>query len=917
MNRIYWLGLPLVFWFLLWLVGTALNSGKKKPGIYENAGYRDTANLFIRHGWLQYSSKDKKITKGFADDTPMARFYNKSYLSRDVAAFNFGRHDLFNIENGVLLSVNPYAHNMVLPFLDLPGWRGNLTYRPLTGTRATLLGKNLVIELEKPRQSLKDNPDMFRKVELRDVSDAYPLQDISGPAFILLGDPGIVFGKAYMINNSVVFNNQDGGGVADISVSGEKVEKGNWYKLDTGDLLKLSWDHLGKDYYTMLYSTVTEGAPPIAPYRSVNGKWSHTRVSDNMPFFDDLIRALNAAYRGEQHARFSTIHSDLALTLDEALHTKIQHKLEKKCAKLRRSGNLLLPPFRAAVTVMDAKTGELLALASYPGVEDLGELGDTGTRNRMLRNHNLSRLTIGSVAKVLWAAAILESHPSLASLKIPGYNQDSDHVLGIDLGKPLDDHPVPGGDGWVDFGEFIEQSSNRYAAVFLTMALAMDGNRLKAAYHDPELQDKLPEGDVFFLNGRLHSERPPMRWDLISRSGTNLVRPDVTTTLATEDHAEALFHLFDVRYTQKTGGTEDRRHDLLDTRIWEPMLIHLYGSNVPREHPFYGVSPERENLAYNFINNYRGQYLSLILGGGSSTWTNIKLTEAFSRLMTGRRVKASIISRIKNGQRDPEPSMNVAIGALPMDPTNRRILLDAMSRVTGERGTAKLLRTDLEEMNYQLLKKGKVLGMFSKTGSPTNERRPPHQTQPAMNALIRAGALRLQGGHIHYRNKGKISRETENQGGEPKFVRLMRNHNEDNNLLQSYNISALTVINFCHEFNSQRDPHNSPFKVKNQKLISFSKTNLEKSIGAVFTFALGIYDRQAARDRLQVNNQTRRAPLPKIRVNQQPEHALAVSIVIETKGNSVEKAVPFAKEIIKPILFRELVRRLDQAGGLP
>ena len=73
-------------------------------------------------------------------------------------------------------------------------------------------------------------------------------------------------------------------------------------------------------------------------------------------------------------------------------------------------------------------------------------------RGRLLRNHNCSRLPIGSVAKFILGAAILDSTPSLAELEIPGYAGGELHrLLGIELDPPLRDHAVWGGpDGRIE-----------------------------------------------------------------------------------------------------------------------------------------------------------------------------------------------------------------------------------------------------------------------------------------------------------------------------------------------------------------------------------------------------------------------------------------------------------------------------------
>ena len=70
---------------------------------------------------------------------------------------------------------------------------------------------------------------------------------------------------------------------------------------------------------------------------------------------------------------------------------------------------------------MDAKTGEVLALGTYP--RDRSQLGARQAASLqpdplIERNHNFARMPVGSVAKAPISLAILQANPELATLRI-------------------------------------------------------------------------------------------------------------------------------------------------------------------------------------------------------------------------------------------------------------------------------------------------------------------------------------------------------------------------------------------------------------------------------------------------------------------------------------------------------------------
>ncbi len=959
MSARRWLWLPAAA-VLLWLAGwlgwtVALDSGALDRGegrttaagtadrdVHVARGYLRTVDLYLRHDWLRYDPSAERI---YLDPelagTAAEDFYRNSYLAGDVAAFNSGDRAVFRIENGQVLALDPYRHNIALPFTSPTRWRGRLTFRPESGRRAELAGDGARILLSTPTVPLVDRPLVPEIVLPRQGARRRGTVTERGQAVNLRGEGGLFFGKVHMVGDGIVFNERQQSPRVEVSISGEDVDTGNRSRLDSGNLLKLRWRLGSESQYSLLWASVLGEAPVISAFRAINGSWQRTPAEPRPPFTADVVTALDAAFqrrgddgRPQLSQREAARTFDLALTLDARLQAEIQERLECYARTLRDRDE---PPFRAAVTVMDATAGDVLAMATYPTAEDLeGWTGASGARNRLLRNHNFSRLPVGSVAKVMLAAAAVDDAPVLLDLEIPAYaGGEMESLLGLALDPVLKDHSVWGGeDGWIGFEEFIEKSSNKYAAVLMTLAAGVDnsGTRLLPPTADPDVPSTLPEADRFRLaGGEPFTRRPGLRLpvedydgpDLGDESGpeSGLDADDLAEvgTITTAEHlgfAESLREVFAVPVSSKNPSDEANRFapgsgdDLVDTSAWQPLLAHLYGADdIPFDHPFYGVSPERANLALNLVDDYRRQYLSIVLGGGSSTWTNPEVARFFAQLVTGRKVRPNLVRRIDPADGEPievEPDYP----PLEMDGEARRRLGVALTRVAGPGGTARALRDRLQALDRRLAAQGETLGFFSKTGSPDNVAFVPTNTGQALDELIRRGALRLDAqGRVVYRDSGPVDADATDaaaDGEERSSLRALTSDAGDMAVLARWRVSPRTVVRVADTWNDAAPVDRTQFEVEDGRLVRALTVRRVESIGAAYAFVLAAYD-GAARPATQPFGNSGGA-LPPIDVTAHaPERALAVSIVIESQGNGPDVAVPFAEELLSEVLEDALV----------
>ena len=416
------------------------------------------------------------------------------------------------------------------------------------------------------------------------------------------------------------------------------------------------------------------------------------------PFTLGVVEAIRAEVAGGTRS----VLRDVPLTINPALDRAVQRELEALCERIRLR-TATREVFRAAVTVMNGLTGEVLSMASYP-TERQSEALDGETREPMLANHNLSRLEVGSVAKIPLAAAIVSNNPDLLELRVRGdRGRDTSRLFGHEFPKPLEDHAP--GVPWVDFDIFIEKSDNFYAATLMALG-AVDRERYRRDERPVALEPK----EWFSIRGQIQKEVP--RGFVFGAPESGRTANPSAHTLGWAKHLGRLFQVY---------VDDPLRHAPQDlqpdhgTYVWRHLGARLFGADslsVYQERAVVGVSPEIENLRLNEARNFRGEYLSLVLGGGESRWTNVRLAEVFSRLATGRQVRATLV---QGQDRFPE---------LEMDGDIRARFVRAMSLVAAKGGTAAALSRErrggsvLRQLQGRAEASGVDFVLLSKTGTP-------------------------------------------------------------------------------------------------------------------------------------------------------------------------------------------------------
>lgn len=641
------------------------------------SGYDRLVDAIAQRQWLtvRYDSDGEPriaLREGAVGNDPRLRaFVNASYLRNDLQDPSIWR---LSDDGQWVEGIDPYAHHIDRPFSDGGGWSGQIRFRQGPAPELRLQSLNdpsaPPIRLE-PQGATAAACDILmptRRIAAPEPRRALSicLKDGDAPphavgSIILVGDQAVVRVQTPSLLE-IRIGGRDVRPRADGDVTLTPVPPGETLILRTGQaVLRLRLDG---------------GATDIA----------HSLPSGARAYFP----ALEPVARPIERTMADRPSTPLSLSIDGRLQQISQDALASAVATVRASRPPDVKPepddaFKAAVTVMDTTSGQVLAIASWPLAQT--ELAPAQRRTRrgqnlIDQNHNFARLPVGSMVKGPFSLAILDADPGLATLKIQGGATGRIRtVLGMDLGKGgFDNHGL----GLTDFPTFLEHSNNRYALALMMLAYRDPAAPLTSPRPQP------PPIEAWSLEGHTRVDAPPLPvfgeaktpgpfgWILQPPPGRGPAWPDRLTSL------------FDVDAGQG-GGCR------YDVAVWRG----LTAATPPCASPLAGASPERERLGFDAIASFRNDYLMAALGGSRSTWSTIKIAEVYSRIVSGLVVRARLT-----------PAADGTAVTLPMrNPQVRATVLDGLARVT-KTGTAAWLGREFATMGY-----GADVALYGKTGT--------------------------------------------------------------------------------------------------------------------------------------------------------------------------------------------------------
>jgi hypothetical protein len=665
---------------------------------------------------------------------PVKAFYRLSFLKHDILSNDAS---LWRIEGGRVMGVSQSVHAIRLPFTPQSLWRGDLAFRNDVGSDPVLLGagRMLVLSPAVPGQDpVQADIDAFEPAPFSPT-------DASAQSVQLLVD-GAPAARIFRIGDSVPVLRVDSDAVR-ITLDGAMMQ---------ADPRKADYARLASDGQ-LVVERVRDGRRVEFAIRSAGGALTQSRPLGGRardPLVGGLAPAFERAMNRAVAAGAAGPDTRVTTTLDSLTQARIQQALEAYC-EAGRARTDTHGPFRASVTVMDLASGEVLALASYPRTQD--QVGGPVSRRLAERlvetNHNFERLSVGSAAKPIFASAVLERFPELRNLVIAGGRPEGEigNLFGVALHPSLKEDAI--GDPRIDFTTFLAKSSNRYAALLMLLA---------ASRHpfDPGELYAYPTYDLMGRRTRL----PPLAFADQARPGWRGLNFISLISDPDEPHAtkrfsawpEWLDYLYDLPLYQ--GSTLDRsgragggRRALggtsYDLSIWRALADQL-GEKALGGFGDSGVSPERERLNLGVMDSFRVDYLSLILGGGRSQWTTIKLAEVYGRIVSGRRISARLVRSV-----DGAASQELSGEPQEWNPAVRRALLTGLEGVSAHPGgtaySPRMTRAT-ERLAAMAATRGGLLAVYSKTGTPTLDAFAPTPAGAAVEDLFSIRLLRSVSG---------------------------------------------------------------------------------------------------------------------------------------------------------------------------
>jgi hypothetical protein len=650
-------------------------------------GYASIVAAAIAQGWLyplpdqgDGGEVDGRVERARGPNIPAEfdSFIQASFLREDMSTLDpsIWRYD------GNRLGVDPRAHLINGAYEGTSGWRGSILFadrqvqQQLLDERGTpaawLIPSPRPGALARPRQINLNAPTDPADAQADLATDVSFVANVDGAATVVAVLRRIGDGAVLRVPRRDRATVRVSVGTADAAPGG--AFQVGWRLLRSGDTLSFAWPGGARRFQFI------QTEPAISRARG-----DAVRVRDAS--LDSFARPIESAVGSGTQSLETSINSRIQAVAQQLL-------AEQSMALYGSEG---ITSFRSAAVLMDGMSGEIVALPTFPvTVEQLhpSQRGSPVHRRMLERNSNFVRMVAGSSAKPPMATAILNAFPFLGDLRVTGTTPFRT-LLGIDLGVPVPDH----GGGVFDFHSFLAQSSNKYAAMLMLLALS-DAQSIQNNVCDG------PSNETFWIGAAARNCRPRSVFMEGARQGPQGMRPVRAGQPAGQGWSSQLYSLFCV----SPNGPDERPavpspgclpDDPARRSIWR-------GGLFERPRLLAAVSPDREGFGLNVVDSVYEDYVMTILGGNRGRWSTIGLAQAYSRILTGRATTARLTPRASDTNEEQPEQVRI-----PLDGNVQARVLDGLRAVVAE-GTA----VSLANAGFPHTMGNDELRLFAKTGTP-------------------------------------------------------------------------------------------------------------------------------------------------------------------------------------------------------
>lgn len=895
------------------------------------AGYTSKVNgIFVSLNLLQVDSDSEtgevkiSLSPEIAEDPVFQQYRMRSRLSADMV--NSG-NSMWRMYNDRVVGMEPNAHDVQLPSWDPPRWRGDLEFRT-TGepkARIVLTSPAYRIELEPTDFNAPGRDPSQRCLDVeaepgpngpREVKTSFVRLCTRGP-----GNRDVAIADLNLLGDMPVVS-VPGDSPYSVSVDGRPVPKPQRAALPHGSQIEIRLKGVRGPANLTLQATehVEQAAMISSPRLGLENQldMAQTPSGDNVrkggPWPSDRWRAPGYepfAVRAEQAMRRIVAtaanekdweNRELRLTLERDVDARLRTLVEAFAKENADAWG----DYTVAVTLMDAKTGDILGMASAETRDGAGQL-QRGSQSP--EEPNFRRLQIGSAAKPLIAAAILESYPNFGSLvitpadfsSIPGPQGKPIHPIPDVLGVKLTDNNLglktpARNDTPCNFDCFIQWSDNKYAAALMLLAAPR------------RAESWVSSGETFWFDGQTQQRR---RLSVFEKIEGGKPVFDTSTISVPLDWDSNLRTLYDLDYEGRRPGTPEQEAGNChpDERIWGDyqydMRIwrHVYDAEGAKDTCAFGaISPAREHFVMDQLTDFQTEMLLTMIGGGEARWSNVKLAEAYARIVTGKRIEANLVM-------PQSPSDAYAYLPLPLKADVREQVTHALTLV--RLGTAQhdALNGPILDTRDMLEPYGLKLGFFSKTGTPAIDIPQYDSTSRAINVLIGSGFVALDRDGMLVLRLTKGVEHTPSKETNAAAVADLRNDADALDLIEKEGASIPRVVTRLSDINVLiPEERRKRLRVIGQSMLASlaGPANVRTVFGKSYVFVAGSY---AAGLPVDGNNLVTSLRPSLGAALADPEAAYVVAINIQNEVDDPNLAVKFAGTIfgsvISPMLLAE------------
>lgn len=667
------------------------SAGVEPPRVHRAEGYVNRVRKMLDSPRQALTLESRKLVfhASRADEDEWLFHRHSQWLLRDIERFNDGAPGFFSLrreKGGLKVMLDEHAHDVPLP---LPGGESRLKVEIAGNEVPALLGADMRLIFDPPQEGAEnasrtlDSADWLSgEVEERDYQAAAFLLRHGGANVLLLSQPKegrvvvepLISREVLVQINGIIVNRADKPERQQALRARVAGHAGRGFPLVDGDRLLI---------------TLHGGVEVALRYGLTRGGLHFD--SDSMKD-SPLLAQAQRAVRDLQGRPDITVSGALpAFTQDARLQTYVDKALQAEVKRLNALLQNRLPDISqrpACIAVLDALSGEALALVSYPDQATLQRWDAAALRGEDIgmnqvrleglhRNQNFQRVPIGSTTKPMLAAAIWETVPALRRLRVAGGRTTTSmygHVIDGPMNNPGD------GPEWSPV-QWLEKSSNPYTLAAYLAALAP------------------PDSYTLDSRGILHPKGRKL--DLSRWLNGVLVKPEYLMPATAPAVHGKLEECFDISMVEP-----EKRYD---SRVIQPWLEKLGLTQAPLPAALLPLVPESTHLGVQEFTRLRYDIVSMVIGGGGNRWTNLKLAEAYARLGTGQKVEATLVKR----------AQPAAFAPLPVSAATLTLVREGMTAVVMGEGTARLLRPVLEPHRQRLSRQGLRLVVHAKTGTAT------------------------------------------------------------------------------------------------------------------------------------------------------------------------------------------------------